>query len=74
MANRKVDETDGIEIMYLLDPKYWGDGYASEVAKNSIQYAIELMCVKRIIGKVIIVNRDGFQYIKVIEANVKRIS
>jgi len=48
-----------------------GDGYASEVAKNSIQYAIELMCVKRIIGKVIIVNRDGFQYIKVTKANVR---
>lgn len=25
LANRKVDETDGIEIMYLLDPKYWGE-------------------------------------------------
>ena len=40
---RKVDETDEIEIMYLLDPEYWGNGYASEAAKASIQYAKEMM-------------------------------
>ncbi|WP_338259783.1 GNAT family N-acetyltransferase, partial [Bacillus anthracis] len=36
---RKIDETGEIEIMYLLDPEYWGNGYASEAAKASIQYA-----------------------------------
>ena len=40
---RKIDETGEIEIMYLLDPEYWGNGYASESAKASIQYAKEMM-------------------------------
>ena len=43
---RKIDETGEIEIMYLLDPEYWGNGYASEAAKASIQYAKEMMNVK----------------------------
>lgn len=49
---RKVDETRETEIMYLLDPEYWGNGYASEAAQASIQYATEIMNLKRIIARV----------------------
>ncbi len=56
---RKVDETDEIEIMYLLDPEYWGNGYASEAAKASIQYAKEMMNEKRIIARVKVENENS---------------
>lgn len=56
---RKVDETDEIEIMYLLDPDYWGNGYASEAAGASIQYAKETMGVKRVIARVKIANDNS---------------
>lgn len=56
---RKIDETGEIEIMYLLDPEYWGNGYASEAAKASIQYAKEMMNVKRIIARVKVENENS---------------
>ena len=30
---RKVDETGEIEIMYLLDPEHWRNGYALEAER-----------------------------------------
>ncbi|WP_249709497.1 GNAT family N-acetyltransferase [Bacillus cereus] len=56
---RKIDETGEIEIMYVLDPEYWGNGYASEAAKASIQYAKEMMNVKRIIARVKVANENS---------------
>ncbi|MCE7033762.1 GNAT family N-acetyltransferase [Bacillus cereus] len=56
---RKIDETGEIEIMYLLDPEYWGNGYASEAAKASIQYAKEMMNEKRIIARVKVENENS---------------
>lgn len=56
---RKIDATGEIEIMYLLDPEYWGNGYASEAAKASIQYAKEMMNVKRIIARVKVANENS---------------
>ena len=32
--------------MYLLDPEFWGRGYATEAAKASIQYATNSMEIK----------------------------
>ncbi|EMA6342908.1 GNAT family N-acetyltransferase [Bacillus cytotoxicus] len=37
---RCIDETEEVEIMYLLNPKFWGKGYATEAAYATIQYAI----------------------------------
>ncbi|CUB57026.1 Acetyltransferase (GNAT) family protein [Bacillus subtilis] len=45
--------------MYVLDPEYWGNGYASEAAKASIQYAKEMMNVKRIIARVKVANENS---------------
>ncbi|WP_436864576.1 GNAT family N-acetyltransferase [Bacillus fungorum] len=56
---RKVNETGEIEIMYLLAPEYWGNGYASEAVEASIQYAIETMNVKRIIARVKVANENS---------------
>ncbi|HDR7795761.1 TPA: GNAT family N-acetyltransferase [Bacillus luti] len=79
---RKIDETGEIEIMYLLDPEYWGNGYASEAANASIQYAKEMMNVKRIIARVKIANENskkllrnlGFTYTHDIDHNGRVLS
>lgn len=79
---RKIDETGEIEIMYLLDPEYWGNGYASEAAKASIQYAKEMMNVKRIIARVKVENENskkllrklGFTYTHDVDHNGRLLS
>ncbi|TKI99040.1 GNAT family N-acetyltransferase, partial [Bacillus cereus] len=56
---RKVDETGEIEIMYLLDPEHWRNGYALEAAEASIKYAIETLNVTRIIARVKVANESS---------------
>lgn len=56
---RKVDETGAIEIMYLLDPEHWRNGYALEAAEASIKYAIETLNVTRIIARVKVANESS---------------
>ena len=51
--------------MYLLDPEYWGNGYASEAAKASIQYAKEMMNVKRIIARVKVANENSKNFYEI---------
>ena len=56
---KKVDETGAIEIMYLLDPEHWRNGYALEAAEASIKYAIETLNVTRIIARVKVANESS---------------
>ena len=56
---RKIDETGEIEIMYLLDPEHWRNGYALEAAEASIKYAIETLNVTRIIARVKVANESS---------------
>ncbi|UYX55123.1 GNAT family N-acetyltransferase [Bacillus thuringiensis] len=53
------NETGETEIMYLLDSEYWRNGYASEAAEASIQYATETMNLKRIIARVKVANENS---------------
>lgn len=36
-----IDGKDYLEVGYIFDKKYWGNGYATECAKALSQYAIE---------------------------------
>lgn len=54
---RYVDpKEEEVEIMYLLDPKFLGRGYATEAAKASIQYATKSMEIKKLIARIKITN------------------
>lgn len=54
---RYVDQKEeDIEIMYLLDPEFWGRGYAAEAAEASIQYATNSMEIKKLIARIKITN------------------
>ncbi|EJS45436.1 hypothetical protein ICE_05618 [Bacillus cereus BAG1X1-2] len=68
---RYVDQKEEeVEIMYLLDPEFWGRGYATEAAIASIQYATNSMEIKKLIARIKITNDKskkvletlGFQY------------
>ncbi len=45
------DDTDTIEIGYVLSPDYWGKGVASEAAKTVMKYCFDTFGAKRICGK-----------------------
>lgn len=43
-------DTGEVEVLYLLDQPYWGQGYASEGARASVAYGLERAGVGEIIG------------------------
>ncbi len=47
-----LKETKEVEILYAFDPKFWGNGYATECAIKALQYGFEKAKLDRIIGLV----------------------
>ncbi|MCP4271249.1 MAG: GNAT family N-acetyltransferase [Gammaproteobacteria bacterium] len=45
-----LTDTDEIEVGYLLDKAYWGQGLITEAAQFSIQYGFETLDIKELIG------------------------
>lgn len=68
---RFIEGTKDIEILYALEPNYWGKGYATESGKASIKYAFEFLNTPKIIARVKSANqsskkvteRIGFEYL-----------
>lgn len=42
--------TSEVEVLYAFDPKFWGNGYASEAAIAALQYAFTKTSLNRIIA------------------------
>ncbi|WP_245833041.1 GNAT family N-acetyltransferase [Oceanobacillus timonensis] len=69
---RFIDDTEDIEIIYLLDPKFWGKGYATEVGKEVIQYAFNYLGVDQLMARVRknnrkskkVIDKLGFEYME----------
>jgi [ribosomal protein S5]-alanine N-acetyltransferase len=49
-------ELDEIDLGYRLMQKHWGNGYAFEVAKHSLDYAFQQLHLKTIVGRAHIEN------------------
>jgi ribosomal-protein-alanine N-acetyltransferase len=47
-----LPESTEIEISYMLDEPYWGNGYASEIAGAALEYGFEKLGLKRIVALV----------------------
>ena len=43
-----LPDNSDIEISYMLDEPYWGNGYASEIAGETLEYGFEKLGLKRI--------------------------
>ncbi len=45
-----LDNTDQIEIGYRLLSQYWGKGYATEMSKELLDYALNTIMLKEVVG------------------------
>jgi [ribosomal protein S5]-alanine N-acetyltransferase len=61
--NYLPDNSD-VELSYMLDEPYWGSGYASEIAKATLEYGLNKLNLKRVIA---IVYPQNSPSIRVIE-------
>lgn len=44
-----IDQREKVEVAYLLDKKYWGQGLATEAAQAILQYGFEQLHLSRLI-------------------------
>ncbi|UOQ92188.1 GNAT family N-acetyltransferase [Halobacillus shinanisalinarum] len=49
---RYIDDTKDIEIIYLLDPKFWGMGYATEAGNAAIKFAFNSLKINKLAARV----------------------
>jgi RimJ/RimL family protein N-acetyltransferase len=45
-----LEQTPEVEVAYVLDSRYWGQGYASEAAKAMIAYGFSRLNIWRIVA------------------------
>jgi|SRR5699024_205535 len=68
---RYLDGTEDIEIIYLLDPRFWGMGYATEAGNAAINFAFNSLNIDKITARVRtnnikskkVIDKLGFQFI-----------
>ncbi len=61
--NYLPDNSD-IELAYMLDEPYWGNGYASEIAKATLEYGINKLNLKRVVALVYPQNSPSIRVIE----------
>ncbi|GGP14722.1 GNAT family N-acetyltransferase [Oceanobacillus neutriphilus] len=79
---RYIDDTEDIEIIYLLDPAFWGMGYASEAAETVINFAFNSLHINKLTARIRINNvkskrvieKMGFQFIDDRSYNDRKLS
>jgi ribosomal-protein-alanine N-acetyltransferase len=60
----RVPEHDGIEIGYMIAPRYWGQGYATEAAAAVMRYGFDHIKLDRLIA---LTRPDNERSIRVLE-------
>lgn len=58
-----VDDQE-VEILYGLDPKHWGNGYATEAANAVLRFGFEQLGLERIFAGADPPNQDSFRVIE----------
>jgi len=54
-----LNEKNEYEIAYSLKPKYWGKGYATEIAKTMIEYGFSSKLSERFISIIALENLNS---------------
>jgi RimJ/RimL family protein N-acetyltransferase len=52
-----LEETDEVEVAYLLDEPYWGQGLATEAARACLHFGFEQLHLPRIVAVAVPANR-----------------
>ncbi len=61
----RIDEENGVaEIGYVLNPVYWGNGYATEAAKKMVDFAFNVLEVNRVEARFIFGNDASMSVMK----------
>ncbi|MGD7043190.1 GNAT family N-acetyltransferase [Jeotgalibacillus proteolyticus] len=58
---RFIEDTQDIEIMYLLSKNHWGRGYASEAARAAIDFANHTLNVNQVAARVRVMNEKSIK-------------
>jgi len=69
---RYIDGSKDIEIIYLLDPKFWGKGLATEAGSVAVRYAFNSLEVNKLTARVrtnnskskSVIDKLGFKFIE----------
>lgn len=69
--NYLPDKSD-IELSYMLDEPYWGNGYAAEIAAAVLEYGLNKLGLKRVVALVYpqnspsikVIEKTGFKFVK----------
>lgn len=61
IENHKIDGKEEIMLSYLLDRKYWSQGYALEACKAVLHYAQEELDIPRIVAVIDLENKRSLQ-------------
>lgn len=67
---KPLEDIQEIELLYAFDPKFWGNGYATESARTIIKVAQDELKLKRLVAIVYpnnnkscnVIEKLGFQY------------
>lgn len=61
----RIDADNSIaEIGYVLNPKYWGNGFATEAAKKVVEFAFDVLKVNRVEAKFLFGNDASLAVMK----------
>jgi RimJ/RimL family protein N-acetyltransferase len=61
---RMLEDTDEVEVLYLLSKRYWNKGLATEAVERSLRYSFGKAGLSQIIG---LVHQDNFASKRVLE-------
>ncbi|MGL1892486.1 MAG: GNAT family N-acetyltransferase [Spirochaetaceae bacterium] len=50
LLDKEVEGNSEIEVVYVIDPNFWGKGYATEISKAVIDYAFSTKKLNRVIA------------------------
>lgn len=59
-----IPDNSDIEISYLFDKRYWGKGYATEVAGAVLKHGFETIGLNRVVGFVYPQNKQSIKVLK----------
>jgi ribosomal-protein-alanine N-acetyltransferase len=57
IRHAEVDGRPAIELLWFLDPEHWGQGYATEMGREAVRVAFEVLELDELVAQTVDVNR-----------------